>query len=407
MDSNRTLLKQIELADPITGAIPTSIPYPGLLTPPQIAKAYNLPNATGYGVKIGIISLGGGFLQNDLNLAFNDLRNAGLVNGATPTIKKVVLDGVSGIFDPNDGASGENTVDIFCTATMAPAADITIYIGGSWESPINQAIADGCHILTISWATSESTFLESIFETAAANKIAVCVASGDWGSIFPYTGSLSVCYPSSSPNVISIGGTKLLLNSNNTRASEIDDDRDPNFGSTWGGGGGISTLFSLPSWQTGLHYTPITGGVTGSPTPLTMRGLPDISAPMSVYALYFNGGLAGFGGTSLASPVVAGILARFQQLTGVQRSSSEYNTIFYSNPNAFYDITVGTNNTEISDGYAGTVGWDAVTGLGAPTGSSIYKAIHIGNTFPKSNRGFRPAAGQAYPRIRMFAGVSR
>jgi kumamolisin len=188
------------------------------------------------------------------------------------------------------------------------------------------------------------------------------------------------------------------LNGDNSRLSESDDNRDPSFGSNWGGGGGVSTVFSLPDWQAGLHYTPIIGGIIGSPTELSMRGLPDISAPMNSYAVYFNNGLYGFGGTSLASPVMAGILARYQQLTGVQRSSTEYNTLFYSNPNAFYDITVGTNNTQINDGYAGTSGWDPVTGLGPLIGSSIYNLIHTGSTFPKLNRGFRPTNGVTYPR---------
>jgi kumamolisin len=393
-------LFQLELVDPVSNATPNAIPVRGFLSPPQIAKAYNLPSSTGYGIKIGIISLGGGFLQSDLDKSFYDLKRAGLISSSlsTPIINQVLLDGVSGTFDPADNGSGENTVDIFCVATMAPAADITIYIGNTWESPINQAIADGCHIITISWATIEDTFLESILATAAAKKIAVCVASGDWGSqIVQGYGSLTVCYPSSSPNVISVGGTKLTLNVDNTRLTETDDNRDPAFGPDWGGGGGVSTLFSAPSWQSGLHYTPIVNGVTGSTTALTMRGLPDISAPMNSYALYFNGLLYAFGGTSLSSPVMAGMLARLQQLTGIQRSSIDYNTIFYSNPNDFFDIIVGTNNTGITSGYIGTTGWDPVTGLGPPVGTSVYGSIHNGFTFPRTNRGFR-STGLTYPR---------
>ena len=402
MDPKSASLFSIELTDPVSNATPTAIPIRGYLTPPQVAKAYNLPPSTGYGIKIGIISPGGGgFLQSDLNSSFYDLKRAGLISSSipTPVINQVLLDGESGIFDAGDsGASGENTVDIFCVSTIAPAADITIYIGNTWESPINQAIADGCHIITISWATGENNFLESILATAAENKIAVCVASGDCGSeLYQGYGSLSVSYPSSSPNVISVGGTKLILNLDNTRSTETDDNRDAAFGPNWGGGGGISTIFSAPSWQSGLTYTPIINGVTGSLTSLTMRGLPDISAPMNSYALYFNGLLFGFGGTSLSTPVMAGMLARLQQLTGIQRSSIDYNTIFYSNPNNFFDIIVGTNNTEITSGYIGTNGWDPVTGLGPPVGTSMYGSIHRGFTFPRMNRGFR-SIGITYPR---------
>jgi len=402
MDFKPANLVPVDVTDPNTGDPLSSIVSAGYLTPPQIALAYGLPSSTGYGVKIGIISLGGGFLQSDLNKSFADLQTAGLISSSltVPTIQQKLFDGATGTFNASDGgASGENTVDIYCTATIAPQASITIYIGQTWQSPISQAIADGCHIISISWATSESSdFLSTQFSTALSNKQTILVASGDHGSAW-YSGAntLSVGYPSASAQVISVGGTKLTL-SGNARSAETDDNRDSSFGSTWGGGGGLSTLFSLPSWQSGLNYTPITNGVTGSSTSLNVRGIPDISAPMNVYTVYFNGSIGGYGGTSLACPVMAGMLARFQQLTGVQRSSVDYNTLFYNNPGAFYDITTGTNNDQITSGYAGTAGWDCVTGLGPPTGASLYPLVRPNVTFPKHNYGFRPTSGAVYPR---------
>ena len=402
MDVNPAHLFQSDITDPITGQVPTALVNgAGQLSGPSIATAYNLPNATGYGVKIGIFSFGGGFLQSDLNKSWADLQTAGLISTAytVPTVTQVLLDGQSGSFYGNINASGENTVDIFCAATMAPQASITIYIGSSYGSMMTRAIADGMHIITISWASSEYTSDEQYFTAAANAKITVMAASGDWGSTITNSGnSLIICYPASSPNVIAVGGTKLTLNSNNTRATESDDNRDSSFGSSWGGGGGVSTTFSLPSWQTGLYYTKITNGITGSPASLTMRGSPDFSAPMNVYALYFNGSVSGFGGTSLSSPIMAGILARYQQLTGIRRSSADWNAIAYGNPSAFYDIIVGTNNTVITSGYAGTTGWDPVTGLGPPIGTSLYRPIRTGSVFPKQNYGFRPTTGSTYPR---------
>ena len=393
-------LISINITDPETGLVPQSIPVTGQLTPPQIATAYHIPAATGYGINIGIFSFGGGFLQSDLNKSWADLQAAGLLPSTytVPTIKQVLLDTQTGTFSSTDNASGENTVDIFCAATMAPQANITIYIGDLFQSLVTQAIADGMHIITCSWGGTEYTSDEPYFQQLAEAKITFLVASGDNGSV-AYSGytSESVVYPASSPWAISVGGTKLTLNVDNTRATETDDNRDSSFGSSWGGGGGISTTFSLPSWQTGLTYTPITGGVKGSPTPLTMRGSPDISSPMNVYGLYFNGVVSGYGGTSLASPTMAGILARLRQLSGKAYSSPDWNTIAYANTGSFYDITVGTNNDSISNGYAGTIGWDCVTGLGPPTGSLMYKLIRTGDVFPKGNYGFR-STGVAYPR---------
>ena len=390
------------------------LPYPGYLTPPQIATAYGIPASTGAGIKIGIIApLGGGFLQGDLDKCFVDLTGAGLITAGTPApiIKKVLLNGVSGSFtDDPYNANMENTLDIYCIATLVPAADITIYLGLSFDGLISRAIADGCHILSISYAWNGEPGdpggtvpdYESIFATAAAAKVAICCASGDTGATTTANDTtVDIGYPSGSPGVISVGGTKLVLNANNTRLSESDDNRDPSFGNTWGGGGGISSVFPAPSWQDRLYYTPIVNHVTGSPTLLTMRGIPDISAPMNSYALYYNGAGAGVGGTSAAAPVMAGVLARFQALTGKQRSSEEYNRMFYSNPSAFYDITVGTNNNVLTSGYAGTREWDAVTGLGPIVGDAFYRILTARARFPKNNYGLRPTRGQIWPRTHL------
>jgi kumamolisin len=392
-----------DLIDPLTGLAPQALTNgAGQLSGPSIATAYSIPTATGLGVNIGIFSFGGGFLQSDINKSWADLQTAGLISSSytVPTVRQVLLDGQTGTFSLSpDSGSGENTVDIFCAATMAPQASITIYIGYSISSMVTAAIADNMHVISMSWGSSEYTSDESNFQRLADAKIAFLASSGDYGSVVSSgSTSIGVVYPASSPNAIAAGGTKLTLNSSNIRTAESDDNRDSGFPSGWGGGGGISTAFTRPTWQAGLFYTPITNGVQGSPTTLTTRGSPDFSAPMNAYALYINGSIGGYGGTSLACPTLAGILARYLQLTGVRRSSVDWNTIAYGNPNAFYDITVGTNNTKITSGYAGTTGWDPVTGLGPPIGTSLYKAIRTGDVFPKKNYGFRPSTGAAYPR---------
>ena len=391
----------IDVQDPQTGLVPTSLPTAGYLSSPQIATAYNIPASTGYGIKIAIFSFGGGFLQSDLNKSFADLQAAGLISSSltAPTIRQVLLDGQTGTFSLSpDNGSGENTVDIFCLACIVPQAEISIYIGNQISSMVAQAISDGVHICSMSWGSSEYTGDEIHFQQLADAKIAFLASSGDYGSVVSSGATTEgVVYPASSPYAIGVGGTKLTLTVANNRSSETDDNRDSGFGSTWGGGGGVSATFNLPSWQSGLFYTPITNGVTGSPTALMMRGVPDIASPMNAYALYINGSIGGYGGTSLACPTLAGILARNLQLTGVRRSSPDWNAIAYAHTAAFYDITVGTNNTKITSGYKGTSGWDPVTGLGPPTGKLIYQIIRTGSVFPKQNYGFR-TTGPTYPR---------
>jgi len=401
--------RKVSFSDTIPAA--TLSDYPSYLTPPKIATAYNLPASTGAGVKIGIFSFGGGFKQSDINSTFADLVAAGSLPSGTiaPTINQVLLDGETGTWGSNSGADGENTLDIYCIATLVPDADITLYIGGYWSTIFGRAIADGCHIISVSWCTSETggDFLASTFNTAETNKVAITVASGDWGSSIRGSNILDAIYPSSSPKVISVGGTKLTLNTgNNSRNTETDDNRDSSYGSTWGGGGGISTNFTIPSWQAGLHYTPIVNNVIGSPTALTMRGVPDIAGPMNTYIYYEDGTIVGAGGTSAAAPVMAGMLARIQAITGKQRSSAEYNALFYNHKSSFFDITVGTNNTQITSGYAGTVDWDPVTGLGPPIGNKVFQYMRnglrptSGGVFPNHKFDRRPTTGMVWPRTK-------
>ena len=385
-------------------------------TPPQVATAYSIPDSDGAGIKIGIIAPGGGgFLQSDLNKTFADLIYSGLIAAGTPTpiITQVLLDGQTGDF-VDSGVSLENTLDIYCLATLVPAADIIIYIGSNFVSTTQQAIDDGCDIISVSYTVTGGepssgtmdAFEYFLLSPATDAKIAICVASGDSGSTFEGLSTVKVAYPASSPNVIAVGGTKLILNNNDTRLSESDNNRDPDYPAGWGGGGGLSGYFPAPEWQSGLNYTPIINGTTGTQTTLTQRGLPDISAAMSNYLMYYDGSIIGIGGTSASAPVVAGILARFQSLTGKQRSSPEYNKLFYNHTDSFFDILVGTNNTLITSGYKGTVSWDPVTGLGPPTGNQVYRYIKNGlrpvngDVFPNNEFDKRPASGMVWPRTK-------
>ena len=426
------------------------VPYDGYVTPPQIAKTYQVPASTGAGVKIGIIApLGGGFLQSDLNKSFADLKSNGYFTSSqtAPIINTVLLDGVSGDFndDPYD-ANIENTLDIYCIATMAPAAEITIYFGYDFAGLIARAVSDECHILSISYAwpaepgepgidpywTGED--LEGVFAAAEAANIAICVASGDSGAGRTIDGnvSLGVSYPSSSPQVISVGGTYLELwfPSDNPadfgfkvddRYYETDDNSDEAFGPSWGGGGGISRVFSRPDFQTGLKYYPEAQNPNwvrsrvdeqGPGEPLTMRGIPDISAPMNGYVMYHNGQPISVGGTSAAAPVMAGILARYQSLTQKQLSSTKYNKLFYSSDLAGFNelpaglglgawLVAGTGTTQVGgipEGYYGIRGWDPVIGLGSIRGTSFYNSLRSRTRYPKINYGVRQYWGQMWPR---------
>jgi hypothetical protein len=352
------------------------IPINGTLTGLQVARAYGIPYNDGAGIKIGIVAYGGGFLQSDTDKLFDDLRAAGLVPSGTvtPTINLVSLSGLDPTPDPTHPDFGETALDISCVASIVPGATITVY-QGTPEDIFNRIVQDGVDIVTYSYAGNEGPTredTEALYAKLTANKIAFCAASGDTGA--ELGGIFGVAYPSSSPQCISVGGTTLIIEDDifAQNYGKINSETDSN-----GGGGGISSIFNLPSWQSGLTYTPITNNTIGSPTALTKRGIPDVSLAWNGYALYQNGILTSTGGTSASAPVFAGILARIQKLTGIKRSSAEYNAIFYAHPQMFRDITVGRNDLgPTKSGYLGTTSWDPVTGLGPPNGLTFLSYLY-------------------------------
>ena len=389
----------------------TSIATPPLLTAPKIATAYNIPAGNGSGVKVGIISLGGGFSQADLN---KSMANLGLTTG------NVIFVGVDGATNNYTGnvytADGENALDLVCVAGMAPSANIVFYKAGGntsiWRDPdpnvakavnsnstfgnaIQRAVDDNCDVITISWGYAEKAtignvayycgdFLAAPLANAAAKGISVFIAAGDYGStaIANATFGINVDYPSANPNVTAVGGTYLTLYANNTIQTEtVYNNSEAGLPTGFGGSGGISSVTALPSYQANLTYQTWnkTSNTAGSVTSLTNRGVPDISAGMNAYGVWIGNTVHGLSGTSASAPIMAGMVARFISLNGGRRppkGSSGLNKIFYQNIGSFNDITTGNNASLLSTGYTATPGWDAAVGLGPQSNATqTYQAV--------------------------------
>jgi kumamolisin len=361
------------------------------LTPTAVVNAYGVPAGTGAGVKIGIISLGGGWSAADFDRSMTDLGLHSTITSAN--IRTVLVDGAVNNFDGNS-ASIENTLDLYCAAAVAPQANITIYIGvdngigystdinlakninstNGFVNVLNRALQDNPDIITISWGSPEKInyqgnnyycgdYMARPLANAVARGTTVFVATGDCGSE-PTVDSniLGVQYPASSPNVIAVGGTSLLLYPTGLIQSESINQNS---------GGGISDIFSVPAWQQGSTYTSYSNipGVRPKTLPLINRGIPDIAAPMNAYDLYLSGVVHQLGGTSAAAPVMAGVLARSIATLAVR--PPQLNPVFYNSPAAFYDFASGNDASWIDTGYQSTAGWDPVVGLGRIIGSAF------------------------------------
>ncbi len=269
----------------------------GGYTPAQIKGGYNVSGATGSGQKVALLEFDG-FQQSNISTYDS---HYGLGSSA-PTVSKV---------DGGSGALGDGQVevelDIEVLNAIAPAASVTVFEGpnsDAGEVDTYQAIVDsGTPVTSISWGAAESqrtssniSAVDAVFQQGAAEGLGFFAASGDSGSDDAGDGGTSVDYPASDPYVTGVGGTTLTVTSSNAWSKET----------AWsGGGGGVSSTFSIPSWQTAVEKSQGGGN----------RQVPDVSAlanPSPGVSIYSQGSWGQVGGTSAAAPEWAALRRALQ-----------------------------------------------------------------------------------------------
>jgi kumamolisin len=263
---------------------------------------------------------------------------------------------------------------------------------GGWVDAVDTAVHDTQFPLTVlscSWGYAEDaaggwtagaiTSINETLQSAALLGVTICVAAGDDGSSDGVTdGHAHVDFPAASPYVLAVGGTTLKKSSSGaiTETAWKDGDglRADNGGST---GGGVSTQFARPSWQTVDIQSINPGSIEG-------RVVPDVAADASANTGYWTvvdgqGGVAG--GTSAAAPLWASLVARLNASLGTPvgyLSPLLYGTGANGQAlglSACRDITVGNNDTASIGGYSAGPGYDAVSGWGAPIGSALLNGL--------------------------------
>jgi kumamolisin len=350
--------------------------------PNQVAQLYDFPAGDGTGQCVGIIELGGGFALDDLSSYFSSL------NITTPQVIAVSVDGgANSPGDPN-GADGEVMLDIEVVGAVAPAAKIVVYFAPNTDQGFLDAITTAVHdsanqpaVISISWGSAESqwtgqslTNFDEAFQSAAAMGVTICVASGDNGSSDGVNdGSNHVDFPASSSFALGCGGTTLQASN-----GQIVNETVWNDGANGGaGGGGVSGVFPLPSWQTGFNV-PAPSSQTGG------RGVPDVAGdadPNTGYNVLVDGQSMVIGGTSAVAPLWAGLVARINQQMG--KSIGFLNPLIYTQAveaAGFHDVTEGNNGA-----FSAGPGWDPCTGLGSPDGAQLMAAL-TGTPAPHSAR---------------------
>ncbi|HEU5347035.1 MAG TPA: S53 family peptidase [Ktedonobacterales bacterium] len=352
------------------------------------------------------------------------------------------------------GWQAEVTLDVEAVHAMAPGAKIVLVASPNNYSDLDEAvnwitIHHLANIVTNSWGLSvdlmdpgQATRDERIFMQAAAEGIGLNFSSGDGGDELAFTGHKTVDYPASSPWVNAVGGTSLFLNSDKSyrfetgwgtnlkklygcvaysvnsstglrECTKYDPSLAFNYGFDGGAGGGLSYNFQAQPWQTSaIGSTTAAGfGTVG-----THRALPDISmladpyTGMNVWITDLSAGdtapeVEPYGGTSLASPLFAGIMALVDQQRaahgmGPAGLASQY--VYNLPAGAVHDVTnpSGVGNPVSGDPsafslyygsrYSGSFfnpafnedsslalapGWDDVTGVGSPNAPNFVAAL--------------------------------
>jgi hypothetical protein len=303
-------------------------------SPSQIRTAYNLPSTGGAGTTIAIVNAyDAPTIQNDLTVFCNQF---GL---SPPTAESFEIHKMATSLRTDNGWAQETALDVEWAHAIAPQAKILLVEARSPMLTDLLAAVDYARgrqdvvAVSMSWGDDEySTETAFDYRLTSPYGSVFFASSGDNGS--------GVLWPSSSVNVVAVGGTTLNLNSDGAVSSET----------AWSGsGGGVSTYEAKPLYQA-------TYGISGN-----RRAVPDVSYNANAntgFAVYSNGNWYRIGGTSAGAPQWAAIQA-------LGRSAS--NTNFYqkakssTNASYFRDITSGTNG-----GYNAATGYDFVTGLGSP-----------------------------------------
>jgi subtilase family serine protease len=393
-----------------TQATPHSGSVSDYMTPAKIKSGYNLTSVTqtGSGETLALYELDG-YTASDIT-AYTSYFSL-----TTPTLTNVLVDSATGTAGSN---KDEVTLDIELSIALAPGlTKIMVYEGPNTSSgaldTYNRIATDNlANEISTSWGEAENEMTSSelnsentIFTQFATQGQSFFAAAGDNGAYDDSvngTSTLEVDDPGSQPYATSVGGTLVTLTSGNVWQSETSWATTPTSGTygqsgytaSVGGGGGISTFWSIPSWQSGLATTPNKGSTT-------KRMVPDVSLeadPSNGYPIYVGGSWQLYGGTSCAAP----LWAAFTALVNQKRISTSQTRMGFINP-AIYNVGKGSSYSssfhDIADAstnlyYPAETGYDLTTGWGSFNGAGLFTALTAVSTAPYAPNSVTLTAGQ-------------
>ncbi len=339
------------------------------------------------------------------------------------------------------GWYGEETLDVEAVHAMAPSANI-LYVGASSCADPDLAAAENtiidnnlAMVVTNSWGSAgevSEPFWHQTFLQAAAQGISILFSSGDSGDEIAATGTRTVDSPVNDPFVTGVGGTALAVGPQNnylfeqgwgtgksTLTNGAWDPSTPAY--LYGGGGGTSKVFRQPKYQ--RHVVPRSisryfggRGKWRAVPDVGMLGDPNTGFLVGQSQTRPNGKIRyseyRIGGTSLSSPLFAGVIAVADQVNGGSLGFLNPTLYDQAGSSAFRDVdhgravTDGVARVDFVNGYnrkdgtvtslrtlgqTGTIftrpGYDDVTGLGSPNGVDFLNAVSGGSPSSRAGHG--------------------
>ena len=356
------------LQPPSRGAAPQAAPGAGNFeTPQSLACVYRLvsvsPGQTGCNPNDATLATPSGGTKAiaivdafDYPTAMSDLQvftsQFGLPAPTSANFKVVYASGTKPSADTGWGL--EAALDIQWAHAMAPNAKIFLVEAASnsygdllkaVQVASNLVATNGGGEVSMSWGGSEfgsQKLYDSYFTKAG---VVYFAAAGD---------DPGVIWPSTSPNVVSAGGTSVSRDGTGNFQSEL----------AWSStGGGPSRFENRPSYQNGISG--IVGGKRGTPD---IAAVADPNTGVWVYNTPYCGGWCIVGGTSASTPIWAGIVNAAGKFS--TSTQAELTTVYgnLGNAAAYTDIVQGACGPGL--GYITGAGWDFCTGVGSALGTT-------------------------------------
>ena len=418
----------------------------------QYRSAYGVgtgQGATGKGVTVAIIdAYGSSTIAQDATRYFNDndpgnpFSKANFTQmNATPFDQESLCDASSWLV--------EQAIDVEAVHSTAPDAHI-LYVGaqdcvnGLFTAEQNVIDNGLANVVSNSWGdtagdlfddAATKTAYDNLFLLADATGMTIQFSSGDSGDNFQNVGVSVADYPTESPFVTSVGGTSLQVGARGQRTGELGWDTGRSFLCTaniqaalgctklnkWtpasfdGGSGGFTSYsYTQPFYQAGVVPTSLSERNSPILGPVPARVVPDISADadpgtgflIGLHQTLPNGNAeyttTRYGGTSLASPLLAGIVADADQTAVVPVGfiNPDIYRLDQTNPSSIYDVLPEPSlEGNFRQDYAGPLGENLGTSGYADSFRELYysgQEVYCDSTGNCASRPETQSAAQGY-----------